>query len=589
MARTLLFGKLRRIAARLLAGRRDGSRFAEAPSPRSAAGLDAGRGPMTRRQLTWGAAQLAAGGALSACAGADSGKRPGSERVAVVGAGIAGLHCAYRLQQSGVNVAVYEAASRVGGRMLTARDDAYDGQVFELGGELIDSDHATLWALAKELGIALDDRLADPSIQQDLWFVNGAEVPEATIVEQFTAVAPAMAAASAAADGDATKHAELDQTPLSDWLDENVPSADYPELSAVLTAAYRGEFGLETTEQSALNLLYLIGSDEPDPFRIFGDSDQRYHARQGSDAFATRIFDKLASGTVRLNAKLTRVSGGDQRGFTLDIVDVKAGSKSQVHFDHMVLAMPYSVLRKVALDVPLSELKRQIIDELGYGTSAKVVGQFETRVWREQQQKSGSATSDLPLQQTWDSSLGQPGPRGILTNFLGGQAGVDVGDGDPEAYYTGLLQDLERIFPGVAAAYLADSARRMHWPSYEFTQGSYTCYKPGQWSFFMHEGEREGNLHFCGEHTSADFQRRMEGGAETGALVAGEILNDLGLDPSPELAKLLAIKSVVPQPAFPSGGVHTLTYRERKRLLAAQGLEIPHRDARDTKQSGVSS
>ena len=335
-----------------------------------------------------------------------------------------------------------------------------------------------------------------------------------------------------------------------------------------MTAAYRGEFGLETAEQSALNLLYLIGSDEPDPFRVFGDSDQRYHARQGSDAFATGLFGKLADGTLQLNAKLTRVSGGDQRGFTLDIVNTQAGTKNQAHFDHVVLAIPFSVLRQVTLEVPLSELKRRIIDELGYGTNAKVIGQFETRVWREQLQQSGSITSDLPLQQIWDSSIGQPGMRGILTNFLGGQAGVDVGDGDPEAYYTGLLPDLERIFPGVAAAYLADSARRMHWPSYEFSQGSYTCYRPGQWSFFMHEGEREGNLHFCGEHTSADFQGWMEGGAETGGLVAGEILNDLGLEPSPELAKLLETKSVVPQPTFPSAGVHTLTYRERRRLIS---------------------
>jgi len=90
-------------------------------------------------------------------------------------------------------------------------------------------------------------------------------------------------------------------------------------------------------------------------------------------------------------------------------------------------------------------------------------------------------------------------------------------------------------------------------------------------SFFMREGEREGNLHFCGEHTSADFQGRMEGGAETGALVAAEILKDLDLSPSPELAKLLETKSVVPQPAFPSGGVHTLTYRERQQLLRSSG------------------
>ena len=40
-------------------------------------------------------------------------------RVAVVGAGLAGLTCAYRLQQAGVNRQVYEASTRLGGRCWT--------------------------------------------------------------------------------------------------------------------------------------------------------------------------------------------------------------------------------------------------------------------------------------------------------------------------------------------------------------------------------------------------------------------------------------------------------------------------------------
>lgn len=556
MARTRLFGQLRRIAARSLAD-----------AGATPASLDARRRHLTRRQLTLGAVELGVAGALAACGGGDSARRPGNERVAVVGAGIAGLHCAYRLQQAGVNVTVYEASTRVGGRMFSVKDDAYDGQVFELGGELIDTNHATLFALAEELDIELDDRLADTAIQPDVWFVGGEEIAEATVVEQFSAVAPAMADAAAAADGDDDAFSKLDATPLSAWLADNVPPDEYAALNALLTAAYRGEFGLETDQQSALNLLYLIGSDEPDPFRIFGESDERYHAHEGSAAFPLRLADKLSDGTLELGSKLTRLSGGDARGFTLQLSDAKTGSKSEVHADHVVLAMPYSVLRKLRLDVPLSDLKQQIIAELGYGTNAKVMGSFETRVWREEHRKSGSVTSDLPLQQTWDTSIGQPGKRGILTNFLGGQAGVDVGEGSEEDYYTGLLADLERIFPGVADAYRADSARRMHWPSYEFTLGSYTCYRPGQWSFWQQEGLREGNLHFCGEHTSADFQGWMEGGAETGALVAAEILGDLGLEPSPELARLLAIKTVVPQPTFKRAGLQRLSFAERQRRL----------------------
>jgi monoamine oxidase len=54
-------------------------------------------------------------------------------RIAIVGGGMAGLHCAYRLEQAGVSAQVYEASKRTGGRMYTARDAFPDRQVAELG------------------------------------------------------------------------------------------------------------------------------------------------------------------------------------------------------------------------------------------------------------------------------------------------------------------------------------------------------------------------------------------------------------------------------------------------------------------------
>jgi monoamine oxidase len=41
------------------------------------------------------------------------------------------------------------------------------------------------------------------------------------------------------------------------------------------------------------------------------------------------------------------------------------------------------------------------------------------------------------------------------------------------------------------------------------------------------EGRREGAVHFCGEHTSQDFQGFMEGGASTGQAAALEIVRAL--------------------------------------------------------------
>src|ERR687897_3775409 len=58
----------------------------------------------------------------------------GSPRVVVVGAGLAGLTCAYRLHQAGIDATVLEAADRVGGRGWARRNAFAPGLVFERGG-----------------------------------------------------------------------------------------------------------------------------------------------------------------------------------------------------------------------------------------------------------------------------------------------------------------------------------------------------------------------------------------------------------------------------------------------------------------------
>ena len=92
--------------------------------------------PLSRRQFlarsaALGGAALVAGplGAFGGSVGSASDKRRQRPGVVVVGAGLAGLTCAYRLHQHGVAASVYEARpDRVGGRCWTAREFA-DGQV----------------------------------------------------------------------------------------------------------------------------------------------------------------------------------------------------------------------------------------------------------------------------------------------------------------------------------------------------------------------------------------------------------------------------------------------------------------------------
>ncbi len=90
--------------------------------------------PWTRRRFlkTSGAAALtlAGSGLLTSCV-----KTKGAPRIAIVGAGIAGLNAAYTLKKLGLHAEVYEAAKRMGGRIYSAYDVMAPGLFAELGGE----------------------------------------------------------------------------------------------------------------------------------------------------------------------------------------------------------------------------------------------------------------------------------------------------------------------------------------------------------------------------------------------------------------------------------------------------------------------
>jgi monoamine oxidase len=77
--------------------------------------------------------------------------------------------------------------------------------------------------------------------------------------------------------------------------------------------------------------------------------------------------------------------------------------------------------------------------------------------------------------------------------------------------------------PGLTAQFNGQSQLE-HWPSSPFTLGSYSFWKPGQYQQFAGvEGEAEGGVHFCGEHTSLDFQGYLNGAVDSGERAAKEI------------------------------------------------------------------
>jgi len=542
MARTPLLRRVQRLA----------QDFAEAEaSGRSVNDVQAERRQslVTRREV------LKAGGAALAGA-ALAGPLPvlaaAPSRIAIVGGGIAGLTAALTLQDAGIASTVYEASDRVGGRMHSDTTSWLNRQTSEHCGELIDTKHKTIFALASRFNIPRVDLIAAEPIQSTetyLFFgkyytkaqanvdfkpvynnikADLVEAPFPTLFNSFTSAGFA-----------------LDHLSLFDWIETRVPGGHTSNMGQLLDVAYNIEFGNLTTEQSSLNLIYLLGFQSvPGEFRVFGTSDERYHLIGGNQRLPRAIAAALPAGSVQLNTALTGIVLNPDGTYTLALNG--PSGKFTVVVDRVVMAIPFSVLRTILVAdsdyraAGFTSLKQTAIQQLGYGKNCKLQLQFDGRLWNQPGPwgiSTGTTYADTGYQNTWDVTRGQDGATGILVDYTGGGVPLASFKGNPgeprvvAGFAQTFLEQIEPVFPGITKLWNGRATLDVPLTN-PFLLGSYSYWKVGQYTLFSgYEKARQpdpatGKCHFAGEHCSINFQGFMEGGAEEGQRAANEILAD---------------------------------------------------------------
>jgi monoamine oxidase len=486
----------------------------------------------TRGNLLRGAGVALAGATfLAKPAWAHASRSSSSPRIAVVGAGLAGLTAAYRLQQAGYAAQVYEASTRIGGRCWTGRGDFADGQIYEHGGELIDSNHIDIKHLAQELGFTLDDlQQAETNGTEQLGYFFGKPYSYDQMTDDLKTIWQQIHSDISAAsyptlyNSYTARGQVLDQMTLYDWIESYVPGGHGSPLGQLLDVAYNIEYGAETTQQSSLNMLYLLGYAGPGQFRTFGKSNEKFHVHGGNDQIPATLAQRLGS-QITTSTPLNAIALNADGSYTLTFGN-GSGSFTKVA-DQVVLALPFSILRTIDFArAGFNDVKKKAINELGMGTNAKVHVQFKTRFWRDQG-CTGETYADTGYQNTWEVSRAQSGTSGLLVWYTGGDPGVAVGSGTPQSQAKTFLSQIEPVLPGAMKQWNG-RVTRDYWTGYAWTKGSYSYWKPGQYTRFSGaEKERSGNCHFAGEHTSQDFQGYLQGAVETGQRAASEILADL--------------------------------------------------------------
>lgn len=455
--------------------------------------------------------------------------------IAILGGGIAGLHCAWILKRQGIRASIYEASSRAGGRIYTLHDRFGQGLNTEAGGEFIDSNHADMLSLAEHFNLPLLDITTDPDhYEEAIFHFGGDKYGQNDLVEAFKPIVNLLMdqREKCGENYDTDFAVKLDHQSLEAYLDE-LPCDKW--VVEMLTAAYVGEYGLDAGEQSSLNFLSLIGFPQDGVVPLFGESDERFKIVGGNQQIIYKLTEEL--GDQIEYGKAVRAIQKRGRGYSLHFEE---GRSRQAEI--IVCTIPFTVLRNIDLQIgEIDPVKVASIHDLGYGQNNKLLLGMGERIWRMGARPTQGYTYDSIIHTGWDNSHMQGDNRGKggYTVFLGGNSSLDLAANahrdqghfklaDP--HLDPYLASMERIYAGFRTNYLNDH-EVITWTGNPHSLASYSCYKVGQWSTLS--GAEILPIHddflFAGEHCSADFQGFMNGAAETGRQAAERIEEMVGV------------------------------------------------------------
>ncbi|MEX1125686.1 MAG: NAD(P)/FAD-dependent oxidoreductase [Acidimicrobiia bacterium] len=393
-----------------------------------------------------------------------------SPRVAVVGAGFAGLTAAHRLAEAGYEVVVLEARDRVGGRVWSIPLE--NGEIVEMGGEWIASGQEAVLGLASSLGVGL----VDPGID----FVTRDAVGGGTIlVQEHRRVNRALSDLL-----DSIPAGALEKMTAAETLDrmaEETPAFD------VLRSRLEGTMGAPLEEVAATEIGPDYGFGEHSYYRMAG----------GNSTLANALAESL---DVRLGTEVLAIT---QRGNGV----VVTTRNSEFEADSVVVAVPLPVLQHLDLDPVPAPPVVSALRSLRMGSAAKVAvaTRMPPPLFRRQD-------TDIPA--WYWTGLAEGGSiRNAVTGFAGSESGVRALMTDP----------VGRLRQAVPEVDLLGEPVVLDWGADPLAGGCYSVIGPGQRALLEVFRQPWGRIVIAGEHSngSGSIDGAIRSGLEAAELVRG--------------------------------------------------------------------
>ncbi|SPF39097.1 Amine oxidase [Candidatus Sulfopaludibacter sp. SbA4] len=442
--------------------------------------------------------------------------------ILIAGAGLAGLSTAYELTKKGYSVQVLEAQGRPGGRVQTMTAPFADGLYADAGAMSFLDIQTTVLQYVHEFDLPVDIQPAPSggdvfSINRRRLIVNGGPTnwpvkltPEEQKlgfegIQQKYLVDPCEKIGDPTQPGWPTQDlSALDAISATQFLRNEGASEGAIELLSLCLIDFFGE-GLDSN--SALFLLVAQ--------RVTQGFHNIFCIRGGQEQLPRAIADRIKE-SIHYSCVVNRIEQGKD-GVT--VYFDRAGIPSVQRADYAVCAIPFSVLRNVAVSPPFSAAKTEVIQELPNTSVTRVYVQTRTQIWN-QEKLSGDAQVQFPLMLVFPAYF-RESRRGILESYTAGHYARELARMSDAQRSQAIITELTKLFPGIKS--VAETVAHKCWDEDPYALGAYAWYKPGQFlKFLPHLATPEGRVFFAGDHTGV-LPGWMEGALQSGIRAAAQI------------------------------------------------------------------
>ena len=433
-----------------------------------------------------------------------------STKIAIVGAGMAGLVAGYELKKAGYDVTILEAQNRIGGRVFTVREPFSDGLYGEAGAMRIPTTHKLTMGYIEKFRLetypfhsTFDNNFLHFNGQRQLIHeveqnpTSGFKLMTSTGQSAFALWDNALSQFFSKVSQDASYwdviKAEYGNTAVYDFVFELFGSREVISDFGMVSLM---EMGLHDSFMDMLQIIYSIGAE-------------LVQIKGGTDCLPQAFYPELKE-HIQFGAELTAI---DQDETSATLYYQQGDSTCSLTCDYALLTVPFPALRFIDVLKPFSKGKQAAIRQLQYMEISKVLLQFRRRFWEDDDGIYGGRTvTDLPIRTIYYPERDHATAGGVMIGaYIFGSEARRWSMMDNDLAVKQTLKYVNQIHPSAKDDF--ESGVFKDWGTDRFAGGLATYY-PGDHELYDDIIKPEDRIYFAGEHASL-YHTWIEGAVES--------------------------------------------------------------------------